>query len=74
MFESAELNHDISKAVYRREEPKLRQALLEAHDDARFYDNKVKTARFFVSHLLPQNAAIAAGIESGDGSALEMNF
>jgi len=33
MFESAELNHDISKAVYRREEPKLRQALLEAQNE-----------------------------------------
>ncbi len=33
MFESAELNHDISKAVYRREEPKLRQALLDAQND-----------------------------------------
>jgi len=33
MFESAELNHDISKAVFRREEPKLRQALLEAQND-----------------------------------------
>ena len=33
MFESAELNHDISKSVYRREEPKLRQALLEAQND-----------------------------------------
>src|SRR5688572_10531516 len=33
MFESAELNHDISKAVYKREEPKLRQALLDAQND-----------------------------------------
>ena len=33
MFESAELNHDITKAVYRREEPKLRQALLDAQND-----------------------------------------
>jgi len=33
MFESAELNHDISKAVYRREEAKLRQALLDAQND-----------------------------------------
>ena len=33
MFESAELNHDISKAVYRREEPKLRQALLDAQNE-----------------------------------------
>ena len=33
MFESAELNHEISKAVYRREEPKLRQALLDAQNE-----------------------------------------
>jgi len=33
MFESAELNHDISKAVYKREEPKLRQALLDAQNE-----------------------------------------
>ena len=30
MFESAELGHAIPKAAYRREEPRLRQALLEA--------------------------------------------
>jgi polyphosphate:AMP phosphotransferase len=35
MFESAELDHDISKAVYRREEPKLRQALLDAQNELR---------------------------------------
>ncbi len=35
MFESAELDHDISKAVFRREEPKLRAALLNAQYDLR---------------------------------------
>ena len=30
MFESAEIGHGVSKAQYRREEPKLREALLEA--------------------------------------------
>jgi polyphosphate:AMP phosphotransferase len=35
MFESAELDHDISKAVYRREEPRLRQALLDAQNELR---------------------------------------
>jgi polyphosphate:AMP phosphotransferase len=35
MFESAELNHDISKAVYRREEAKLRQGLLDAQNELR---------------------------------------
>src|ERR1044071_6668890 len=33
MFESAELEHAVSKAVYRREEPKLRQQLLDAQYD-----------------------------------------
>jgi len=40
MFESAELTHKISKAVYHREEPKLREALLQAqynlHENGRF--------------------------------------
>jgi len=35
VFESAELDHDISKAVFRREEPKLRAALLNAQYDLR---------------------------------------
>lgn len=33
MFESAELGHKIDKAVYEREEPKLREALLNAQFD-----------------------------------------
>ena len=33
MFESAELTHKIDKAVYHREEPKLREALLNAQYD-----------------------------------------
>ncbi|MDH3288988.1 MAG: hypothetical protein OEP48_14875 [Betaproteobacteria bacterium] len=35
MFESAELDHDIGKAVFRREEPKLRESLLNAQYDLR---------------------------------------
>ena len=33
MFDSAELKHDVDKATYRREEPKLREALLNAQYD-----------------------------------------
>ena len=33
MFESAELDHEVSKAAYRREEPKLRARLLDAQYD-----------------------------------------
>lgn len=51
-----------------------RAALTDEPGDAQFYDNKVKTARFFASHLLSQNDGIAAGIESGDRSGLELHF
>ena len=33
MFESAELEHKIDKATYKKEEPKLREALLNAQFD-----------------------------------------
>ena len=33
MFESADLEHEVPKAAYRREEPKLREALLNAQYD-----------------------------------------
>ena len=59
MFESAELNHDISKAVYKREEPKLRQALLEAQNDLR------ENGRFAVLIMIAH--ALLAALESRDG-------
>src|SRR5476651_1401477 len=33
MFESADLDHSVPKATYKREEPKLRQALIEAQNE-----------------------------------------
>ncbi len=33
MFESAEIGHTLKKSEYKREEPKLRQALLKAQYD-----------------------------------------
>jgi len=39
--------------------------------EARFYFNKIETARFFVHQILTGNAAITAAIKSGDRSALE---
>ena len=60
MFESAELNHDISKAVYRREEPRLRQALLDAQNELR------QTRRFAVLVLI-------AGVEgAGKGETVNL--
>jgi polyphosphate:AMP phosphotransferase len=60
MFESAELNHDISKAVYRREEAKLRQALLDAQNELR------QNGRFAVLVLI-------AGVEgAGKGEMVNL--
>src|SRR5438105_914203 len=46
MFESADLEHRIAKAAFRREEPKLREALLDAQLDLR------KDGRFAVLILI----------------------
>jgi alkylation response protein AidB-like acyl-CoA dehydrogenase len=54
--------------------PEARLALCTDHDDARFYDNKVKTAQFFATGILPQNDGLAATIELEDRSALEVLF
>ena len=60
MFESAELRHEVSKAVYRREEPKLRQQLLDAQ-----YDLK-ENGRFPVLILI-------AGVEgAGKGETVNL--
>src|SRR4030095_9715166 len=49
-------------------------ALCENHPDARYYEGKVKTARFFIWNLLPQLQALAKGIQSEDRSALKIRF
>lgn len=60
MFESASLSHRIDKAVYRREEPKLREALLNAQ-----YDLK-QNGRFAVLILI-------AGVEgAGKGETVNL--
>lgn len=60
MFESANLPHKVDKAVYRREEPKLREALLNAQ-----YDLK-EDGRFPVLILI-------AGVEgAGKGESVNL--
>lgn len=51
-----------------------RAALVSQHPEAQFYDNKVKSARFFISRILPENDGLAAAIATDDRSALEMHF
>jgi len=46
----------------------------EGSSDAVYYSNKVKTAQFFATNILPGNDALAAAIVSKDRSALEIEF
>lgn len=43
MFEAADLEHRVSKSAYRRQEPKLRRALLEANNNKYYARIKVLT-------------------------------
>lgn len=49
-------------------------ALVEKSDDARFYFNKVKTARFFANTVLPHATALAKAIKANDTSALDVRL
>lgn len=50
------------------QEPKV--AMSDA--ETKFYDGKIKSARFFIHNVLPQAYAVAKEIQSTDRSALEM--
>ncbi|MFA6035200.1 MAG: acyl-CoA dehydrogenase C-terminal domain-containing protein, partial [Myxococcota bacterium] len=47
------------------------KALLEANPEAKFYDNKVTVAEFFISQLLPRINWFEAAMVSGDLSGLK---
>lgn len=54
------------------EEPKF--ALCENNPDARYYEGKVKTTRFYIWNLLPQLFALAKCIQNEDVSAMKIRF
>ncbi len=49
-----------------------RRELMEANENARFYENKIATMEFFVFQILPEGRAILKSIQSGDRSALDV--
>lgn len=51
-----------------------RSQLLQEHADARFYYNKIETAKFFVSNILPEVYGIARSAESDDKSPMDIVF
>jgi alkylation response protein AidB-like acyl-CoA dehydrogenase len=52
--------------------PDARKAMIKDNGDAAFYDAKVKTARFFLKNLLPQNRSLAQAMLSEDASVMEI--
>jgi Acyl-CoA dehydrogenases len=48
--------------------------ICEENTEARFFESKVKTARFFISNLLPHATARAKAILNDDPSAMKIRF
>jgi hypothetical protein len=46
------------------------RAFLDRHADARFYFNKIETAKFFVANILPGIYGIARSVDMDDHSAM----
>lgn len=45
--------------------------LVQEHEDAKFYHNKIQTAKFYAANILPEVYGIARSIESEDKSPME---
>jgi len=54
--------------------PEKRRDLVREHADARFYHNKVLTAKFFATNILPEAHGIARAVESDDTSPMDVVF
>jgi hypothetical protein len=48
-----------------------RREFLDRHPDARFYANKIETAKFFVANILPRVYGIARSVDLDDHSAMD---
>jgi len=51
-----------------------RKKLVQDHPDARFYFNKIQTAKFFAANILPGVYSVAKAVESEDTSPMEAVF
>ncbi len=66
------LQHLLAEAGVQGDEGQRK--FLEQHGDARFYFNKVQTAKFFVTNILPGVYGIAKSVESDDTSPMDAIF
>jgi len=74
LLEQAVVAHDKLEALYGERgatEAAAQEELCRDDVEARFYFNKIETARFFTHQILTGNEAISAAIKSGDRSALK---
>ena len=51
-----------------------KRKLVQEHNDAKFYYNKIQTAKFFVANILPDVYGIAKSVESDDKSPMDIVF
>ena len=51
-----------------------KRKLVEEHGDAKFYYNKIETAKFFVANILPDVYGIGKSVESDDKSPMDIVF
>ncbi len=51
-----------------------KSAVCENNPEARFYESKIKTVRFYIWNILPQITGFSRGILSEDSSALKIRF
>jgi hypothetical protein len=51
-----------------------KEKLVREHGDAKFYYNKIQTAKFFVANILPEVYGIGKSVESEDKSPMEIVF
>jgi len=56
------------------EEDGGKRKLVQEHGDAKFYFNKIETAKFFVANILPEVYGIAKSVESDDKSPMDIVF
>ena len=76
-FDQALLAHEKLEALFAEKgagDDAGKRRLVEEHGDARFYFNKIETAKFFVANILPDVYGIAKSAESDDKSPMNVVF
>ncbi len=75
--DQAMLAHDKLEAMYADKgvaDDDAKKKLIENNDEAAFLDAKVKTATFFFKNLLPENRFLAAQMQNGDKTVMDITM